>query len=115
VFQRVLAKDPVSDEQRKRLEDHLFWYAVEQALRYELPVKLHTGYYVVTTTCRWSAWRPIRHSGRPVPPVAGHAMVFMHIAYPYWQELLAVAKHYANAHIDMCWPGSSTGELDALP
>ena len=27
----------------------------------------------------------------------------MHIAYPYWQDLIAVAKHYENAQIDMCW------------
>ena len=29
--------------------------------------------------------------------------VFMHICYPYYEELIAVAKHYANAYIDMCW------------
>lgn len=29
--------------------------------------------------------------------------VFMHISYPYWPALIAAAKHYANAHIDMCW------------
>ena len=27
----------------------------------------------------------------------------MHIDYPYWQDLIAVAKHYTNAHVDMCW------------
>ena len=27
----------------------------------------------------------------------------MHICYPYYEELLAVAKHYSNAYIDMCW------------
>jgi uncharacterized protein len=27
----------------------------------------------------------------------------MHICYPYYEELLAVAKNYANAYVDMCW------------
>ena len=27
----------------------------------------------------------------------------MHICYPYYEELLAVAKHYTNAYVDMCW------------
>jgi predicted TIM-barrel fold metal-dependent hydrolase len=27
----------------------------------------------------------------------------MHIAYPYYEDLIAVAKHYTNAHLDMCW------------
>jgi predicted TIM-barrel fold metal-dependent hydrolase len=29
--------------------------------------------------------------------------VFMHICYPHYEELLALAKHYTNAHVDMCW------------
>jgi len=114
VFQRVLEEAPVSPEERKRLEDHLFWFAVEQATRHGLPVKLHTGYFG-------------GHNYMPLERLAGNAAqaanlcrrspdtqwVFMHIAYPYWQELLAVAKHYRNAHIDMCWawiidPVSST-------
>lgn len=104
IFKRVLAAEPISDEERKRLEDHLFWFAVEQATRHELPVKLHTGYYV-------------GHNYMPLERLAANPAqaatlcrtspdtqwVFMHIGYPYWQELLAVAKHYRNAHIDMCW------------
>jgi predicted TIM-barrel fold metal-dependent hydrolase len=29
--------------------------------------------------------------------------IFMHICYPYYEEILSVAKHYTNAYIDMCW------------
>ncbi len=104
VFQRILRRDPVSAKERKLVEDHLFWYAVEQATKHALPVKLHTGYYA-------------GHNGMPLGRVAanpaqasdlcrkspGTTWVFMHIAYPYWQDLIAVAKHYTNAHIDMCW------------
>ncbi|MBU0639514.1 MAG: amidohydrolase family protein [Planctomycetes bacterium] len=114
VLKRVLEEAPVSAEDRKLLEDHLFWYAVEQATQHELPVKLHTGYYV-------------GHNYMPLERLAGNPAqaadlcrkspdtqwVFMHIAYPYWQDLLAVAKHYRNAHIDLCWawiidPAAST-------
>jgi len=104
VFKKVLEKTPVSTLERKSLEDHLFWYAVEQATRHQLPVKLHTGYYA-------------GHNSIPLGRVAANPSqaadlcrrspqtqwVFMHIAYPFWQDLLAVAKHYRNAHIDMCW------------
>jgi predicted TIM-barrel fold metal-dependent hydrolase len=27
----------------------------------------------------------------------------MHIGYPYQDEFIALAKHYRNAYIDMCW------------
>ncbi|MGY3353558.1 putative TIM-barrel fold metal-dependent hydrolase [Bradyrhizobium sp. GM0.4] len=29
--------------------------------------------------------------------------VLMHIGYPYEHEFIALAKHYPNAAIDMCW------------
>jgi predicted TIM-barrel fold metal-dependent hydrolase len=29
--------------------------------------------------------------------------VFMHLGYPHYEETLALAKQYANAHVDMCW------------
>ena len=27
----------------------------------------------------------------------------MHICYPYYEEMISIAKHYTNAYIDMCW------------
>ncbi len=45
VFAKVLRKEAVSEAEQKLLQDHLFWYAVQQATRHGLPVKLHTGYY----------------------------------------------------------------------
>lgn len=27
----------------------------------------------------------------------------MHICYPYYEDLISVAKHYTNAYVDMCW------------
>lgn len=29
--------------------------------------------------------------------------IFMHIGYPYYEELLAVAKQWTHAYVDMCW------------
>lgn len=104
VFRKVLARDPVSAEERKALEDHLFWHAVDQATAHGLPVKLPTGYYA-------------GQDGMPLGRVSRNAasagdlcrlspdtrFVFMHIAYPHYEDLLAVVKHYTNAHVDMCW------------
>ncbi len=30
----------------------------------------------------------------------------MHIAYPYSDELVALAKHYPNVYVDLCWAWS---------
>jgi predicted TIM-barrel fold metal-dependent hydrolase len=29
--------------------------------------------------------------------------VLMHICYPYQDELIALAKHYPNVYVDLCW------------
>ncbi|HPD45484.1 MAG TPA: amidohydrolase family protein [Anaerohalosphaeraceae bacterium] len=104
VFTRRLAGQPLSGEHGKALEDHLFWYAVEKATEYNLPIKLHTGYYAGQNYMPLS--RLISNAGsacelcRNAPRAR---FVFMHICYPYYEELIAVAKQWANAYVDMCW------------
>jgi predicted TIM-barrel fold metal-dependent hydrolase len=104
VFQKRLRGDPVTPEERKALEDHLFWYAVAEATRRKLPVKLHTGYYAGANNMPIARLRTNPQEAaelcRKSPDTT---FVFMHIAYPYWQDLVAVAKHWTGAHIDMCW------------
>ncbi|MGQ9590842.1 MAG: amidohydrolase family protein, partial [Planctomycetota bacterium] len=104
VFRKILAGEPVAREERKRLEDHLFWFCVEEATARGLPVKLHTGYYAGQNSMPLSrvAANPAEAADlcRKAPETT---FVFMHIAYPRWQDLVAVAKHYTNAVIDMCW------------
>lgn len=104
VFKDALEKAPVAPERRKLLEDHLFWYAVDQATARNLPVKLHTGYYAGQN------YMPLERLSANAASAArlcrlspDTQFVFMHIGYPYYEEMLAVAKHYTNAFVDMCW------------
>ncbi len=104
VFRRKLNDEPIGPDDQKALEDHLFWYAVRKATEHGLPVKLHTGYYAGQN--RMPLARLINNPGsacelcRASPDTR---FVFMHICYPYYEELLAVAKQYTNAYVDMCW------------
>jgi len=103
-FGKRLAGQPLSAEEQKTLEDHLFWYAVQKATEHGLPVKLHTGYYAGQNSMPLSrvqknataACELCRQSPQTI-------FVFMHICYPYYEELISVAKHYTNAYVDMCW------------
>jgi uncharacterized protein len=103
-FLKKLNKDPLTTGEKKALEDHLFWYTVDRATEMGLPVKLHTGYYV-------------GHGQMPLRRVRGNPaaicelcrespetrFVLFHIGYPYYEEMLSIAKHYPNAYMDMCW------------
>jgi predicted TIM-barrel fold metal-dependent hydrolase len=104
VFAKVLQKDRASAEERKQLEDHLFWYAAEQATRHGLPVKLHTGYYAGQNSMPLARLQRNPGSASDLCRLAPDTkFVFMHIGYPYYEEMLALTKNYANAHVDMCW------------
>jgi uncharacterized protein len=103
----------LSSAERKALEDHLMRECVARAQEYRLPVKLHCGYYVGTG--RMPLER-VRQNAADLcsllvdfPQVR---FVLMHIGYPYQDEYIALAKHYPNVWIDLCWawivnPGAS--------
>lgn len=104
IFIKRLNEQPLTAAEKKALEDHLFWFAVDKATENNLPVKLHTGYYAGAN--RMPLSRLINNPGSAtdlcrLSPETN--FVFMHICYPYYEELISVAKQYTNAYLDMCW------------
>lgn len=94
----------LSIEDRKPIGDYLFLYSLEAAKIHNLPVKLHTGYLAGHNHMHLDWLR--RHGGDMARLCREHPdnnFVFMHITYPFQGEAIAVAKHYPNAYIDMCW------------
>lgn len=96
--------DGVGDSEKKAVQDHLFHYCLGKSVEYKLPVKLHTGYYA------GFGGMPLQRVGNNAadlcPILKAHpdaTFVLMHIDYPYQDEAIALAKHYPNACIDMCW------------
>lgn len=97
--------DNVSEEDRLCLGDWCLARGVEHAIEHNLPFKIHTGYYA-------------GHSRMPVDRIKGGNLcgllnkyldarfVLMHIAYPYSDEMVAIAKHYPNVWVDLCWAWS---------
>ncbi len=104
VFKKKLGNQPIDPDARKALEDHLFWYAVRKATDHNLPIKLHTGYYAGQNSMPLAR---LLHNAGSACELCRNApnarFVFMHICYPYYEELIAVAKQWTNAYVDMCW------------
>ncbi len=104
LFKKQLEGEKITTAERKDLEDHLFWYAVKKATENNLPVKLHTGYYAGQNDMPLG--RLLHNAGSATDlcrRAAEARFVFMHICYPYYEEMIAVAKQYTNAYLDMCW------------
>ncbi len=108
VFRGIMAGNVISPKERTALEDHLFWYAARKAAEYDLPIKMHTGYYA-----QWAGKADRMPLGRVMMnPAAATALcetapeirfIFMHICWPYYEDMIAVAKQNPNAFCDMCW------------
>lgn len=103
-FAKLAAKEQVTEDERRLTDDHIFWYCVRKATEKGLPVKLHTGYYA---GCNSMPLGRVSRNPAEVCELLRRSpettFVLMHICYPYCDEMIALAKHYHNAVIDMCW------------
>jgi len=95
----------LSTEDRLCLGDWSLARGVELAIQYDLPFKIHTGYYAGHSRM------PVDYikAGNLCPLLAKYLdarFVLMHIGYPYNDEMVALAKHYPNVYVDFCWAWS---------
>lgn len=100
----ISGRAALGSEDLKALQDFLFRYCVGKAGECGLPVKLHTGYLAGRGVMQLSR---IRNNAadlcRLLQDFPDTRFVLMHIGYPYEEEFIALAKHYPNVAIDMCW------------
>lgn len=102
-----LSKKSLSEAEVLCLGDWCLGQGLELAIQYELPVKIHTGFLAGHRQYLIDADRT--RAAHLAPMVAHYSQatfILMHIAYPYSDELIALAKHFPNSIIDMCWSWS---------
>lgn len=101
----VLAGGDVEEATRLALGDWCWARGVKLAIEHNLPFKLHTGYHAGTRNMPIDWVR----AGNLCPLLARYPdarFVLMHTAYPFGDELVAIAKHYPNVWVDLCWAWS---------
>lgn len=112
-IQTVLAGGPGTDdpqsEARLCLGDWCLARSVELATAHQLPIKLHTGQ--LGGTGESGTYMPVdrlraAHLAPLLMEYPRARFVLMHIAYPYTDELIALAKHFGNVYVDLCWAWS---------
>ncbi|BCH12632.1 hypothetical protein MesoLj131c_68900 (plasmid) [Mesorhizobium sp. 131-3-5] len=91
-------------QELKAIQDFLFRYCVGLAGAYGLAVKLHTGYLAGYNVMQLAHVRDnAADLCRILQDFPDTRFILMHIGYPYEKEFIALAKHYPNVTIDMCW------------
>ncbi len=105
LLQKRIQDEELSTEEKNCIGDWCWARGVEHAIEHNLPFKIHTGYYAGYDRMPVDFIR----AGNLCPLLAKYPearFVLMHISYPYQEELVALAKHYRNVWVDMCWAWS---------
>ncbi len=106
VLEGGTGSDDPQSEARLCLGDWCLARGVELASAYQLPIKLHTGYLGDTGQLGMAMPVDRLRAGHLAPLLMEYPnarFVLMHIAYPYSDELIALAKHFGNVYVDLCW------------
>ncbi len=98
-------KKALGEDERLCLGDWCWARGVKQAIKHNLPFKIHTGHYAGTGSMPMERIRPA-HLCPLLATYPQARFILMHIAYPYNDELVSLAKHYPNVWVDMCWAWS---------
>ncbi len=105
VLDKVLTGHELSLDETLTLGDWCLARGVELAIEHNLPVKIHTGYYAGQGYMPVERIKPGNLCALLIRYPQAH-FVLMHIGYPYQQEMIALAKHFPNVWVDMCWSWS---------
>jgi uncharacterized protein len=105
VLDKRLGGAELDEAEKLVLGDWSLARGVELAIQHNLPFKIHTGYYAGSGYMRMD-----RISAENLCPLLikypKARFVLMHVSYPYSDEIVALAKHFPNVYIDMCWAWS---------
>jgi len=102
VLHKLLAGHELSEPERLCLGDWCWARGVELAIQHNLPFKMHTGYYAGQGYMILERTRPA-HLCPLLVKYPKARFVLMHAGYPFGPELLALAKHFPNVYVDLCW------------
>ena len=105
VLAKHLRGETLSVDESLCLGDWCLARGVELAIEHQLPVKIHTGYYAGNNRMPVERIKPGNLCGL-LARYLDARFVLMHIGYPYDAEMTAIAKHYPNVYVDLCWAWS---------
>jgi predicted TIM-barrel fold metal-dependent hydrolase len=103
VFNEALKNpDRIDEQQQTVIQDWGFHHCVQQSIKHDLPIKIHTGYKAGCNYMDVEHIKPTKLTNVFLKYPDARFDLF-HIGYPYQEEVLALAKHFRNVHVDMCW------------
>ncbi len=85
----------------KKIEDFMFHWIIRQAIKYDLPIQIHTGYLAGNGN--------VLDNGQPVKlnnlflKYPDAKFVLFHGGFPWTDEFAALGKMFPNVYLDIVW------------
>lgn len=105
LIEKKRAGTPLTAAQKDILGDFALDHVARLCAEHARPLKIHTGYLARCNCMHLDHLRAGQMCGLFLEHPATRFELF-HIAYPYEAETIALAKHFTNVWVDMCWAWS---------
>jgi uncharacterized protein len=115
-------KGLLNEKEKKQLEDFVFHHIVQQSIKLELPIQIHTG-YLAGNNSRLDNGHPMKLLNLLIKYPKARFILF-HGGYPWTSDYVSIGKNFSNVYLDLVWlPQISKTEairtlhemLDAVP
>jgi predicted TIM-barrel fold metal-dependent hydrolase len=102
-------KDGISLQHIKAFQDFVYHYCIEKSYDLGIPVQIHTG-LLEGNYNNLNNSNPLLITNLLLKYKRVNFDVF-HMGYPYFHEIIAMAKMYPNMFVDMCWVSEISNKL----
>jgi uncharacterized protein len=119
VFNKTSVLD---DKEKKQLQDYVFHHIIQQCIKLDLPIQIHTG-YLAGNNGHLDNGQPMKLLNILIKYPKAKFILF-HGGYPWTGDYVALGKNFKNVYLDLVWlPQISKTEanhtlhemLDAIP
>jgi hypothetical protein len=94
-------KEPLDAKSRKMLEDFVFHHIIQQSIRLQVPIQIHTG-YLAGNNSRLDNGQPMKLLNILMKYPKARFILF-HGGYPWTNDYVAIGKNYTNVWLDIVW------------
>jgi uncharacterized protein len=94
-------KEPLDATGRKKLEDFVFHHIVQQSIKLQVPIQIHTGYLAGNNT-RLDNGQPMKLLNILMKYPKAKFVLF-HGGFPWTNDYVALGKNFTNVWLDIVW------------
>jgi hypothetical protein len=91
----------LNEQEKKQLQDFIFHHIIQQSIKLDLPIQIHTG-YLAGNNSHLDNGQPMKLLNLFIKyPKA--RFILLHGGYPWTGDFVALGKQFSNVYLDIVW------------